>query len=254
MSVEVTRLPSRSHDRDRRDAASGDRFARRLGRLRQPRRAAGRARHFASARAHGVQGHHAAHRAPDRRGDRGGRRRSQCRDLGRDHRLLCSRAQGRRAAGARCALRHPVRSGIRSGGIAARAERDRAGDRRRRRYAGRSDLGPPADHGISGSAGRPFHPRHARDGAVVRSRSGSPAISTRNYRAPDMVVAAAGAVDHRAVVGEVEQRFAAFQSPGERPRPKPPGSSAVRTSSRAISNRCTSRSRCRACRIAIPIS
>ena len=42
---------------------------------------------------------------------------------------------------------------------------------------------------------------------------------TRNYRAPDMVVAAAGAVDHRAVVREVEQRFAAFQNPA-RPAPE----------------------------------
>ena len=32
----------------------------------------------------------------------------------------------------------------------------------------------------------------------------------RNYRAPDMVVAAAGAIDHRAVLAEVERRFAAF--------------------------------------------
>jgi predicted Zn-dependent peptidase len=32
----------------------------------------------------------------------------------------------------------------------------------------------------------------------------------RNYRAPDMVVAAAGAVEHRAVVAEVERRFSAF--------------------------------------------
>ncbi len=42
---------------------------------------------------------------------------------------------------------------------------------------------------------------------------------TRNYRAPDMVVAAAGAVDHRAVVAEVEQRFAAFKNPA-RPAPE----------------------------------
>ncbi len=34
----------------------------------------------------------------------------------------------------------------------------------------------------------------------------------RNYRAPDMVVAAAGAVDHKAVVHEVERRFASFTS------------------------------------------
>ena len=32
----------------------------------------------------------------------------------------------------------------------------------------------------------------------------------RNYRAPDMVVAAAGAVEHRAVVAEVERRFSGF--------------------------------------------
>jgi predicted Zn-dependent peptidase len=35
----------------------------------------------------------------------------------------------------------------------------------------------------------------------------------RNYRAPDMVIAAAGAVDHAAVIAEVERRFAAFVGP-----------------------------------------
>jgi predicted Zn-dependent peptidase len=39
------------------------------------------------------------------------------------------------------------------------------------------------------------------------------AYLTRNYRAPNMVVAAAGAVDHRAVVAEVEHRFASFVGP-----------------------------------------
>src|SRR5271167_3043581 len=33
---------------------------------------------------------------------------------------------------------------------------------------------------------------------------------TRNYRAPDIVVAAAGAVDHQAVLAEVEKRFGTF--------------------------------------------
>src|SRR5262245_39195123 len=42
----------------------------------------------------------------------------------------------------------------------------------------------------------------------------------RNYRAPDMVVVAAGAVDHAAVVGEVERRFAAFDGPAA-PVPEP---------------------------------
>jgi predicted Zn-dependent peptidase len=56
---------------------------------------------------------------------------------------------------------------------------------------GRSILGTPASI-------RSF------DGARLRVYLG------RNYRAPDMVVAAAGAVEHRAVVAEVERRFAAF--------------------------------------------
>jgi predicted Zn-dependent peptidase len=46
------------------------------------------------------------------------------------------------------------------------------------------------------------------------------AYLTRNYRAPDMVVAAAGAVDHRAVVAEVERRFASFAGPAA-PAPEP---------------------------------
>jgi predicted Zn-dependent peptidase len=42
----------------------------------------------------------------------------------------------------------------------------------------------------------------------------------RNYRAPDMVVAAAGAVDHQEVVAEVEKRFAGFNGPAS-PSPEP---------------------------------
>jgi predicted Zn-dependent peptidase len=42
----------------------------------------------------------------------------------------------------------------------------------------------------------------------------------RNYRAPDMVVAAAGAVDHAKVVAEVERRFAGFNGPAS-PEPQP---------------------------------
>ncbi len=42
----------------------------------------------------------------------------------------------------------------------------------------------------------------------------------RQYRAPDMVVAAAGAVDHAAVLAEVEQRLAGFDGPaGHRSEP-----------------------------------
>ncbi len=39
------------------------------------------------------------------------------------------------------------------------------------------------------------------------------AYLARHYRAPDMVVAAAGAVDHEAVVAEVERRFTTFNGP-----------------------------------------
>jgi predicted Zn-dependent peptidase len=43
---------------------------------------------------------------------------------------------------------------------------------------------------------------------------------TRNYRGPEMVVAAAGAVDHQAVVAEVERRFSSFNGPAT-PLPEP---------------------------------
>jgi predicted Zn-dependent peptidase len=50
---------------------------------------------------------------------------------------------------------------------------------------------------------------------TVRSfdRSRLRAYLARNYKAPDMVVAAAGAIDHAAVVDEVERRFATFAGP-----------------------------------------
>jgi len=66
---------------------------------------------------------------------------------------------------------------------------------------GRSILGTPASI-------RSF------DGARLRAYLG------RNYRAPDMVVAAAGAVKHRAVVAEVERRFSAFNGSAA-PTPDP---------------------------------
>src|SRR5436309_9480581 len=56
---------------------------------------------------------------------------------------------------------------------------------------GRSILGTPASI-------------RAFDAARLRAYLG------RNYRAPDMVVAAAGAIEHRAVVAEAELRFAVF--------------------------------------------
>jgi predicted Zn-dependent peptidase len=52
------------------------------------------------------------------------------------------------------------------------------------------------------------------DGAKLRE------YLARNYRGPDMVVAAAGAIDHQAVVAEVERRFSSFSGPGG-PPPEP---------------------------------
>ena len=51
--------------------------------------------------------------------------------------------------------------------------------------------------------------------ATVRSfdRSRLATYLRRNYRGPEMIVVAAGAVEHRAVVAEVESRFAAFAGP-----------------------------------------
>ena len=43
---------------------------------------------------------------------------------------------------------------------------------------------------------------------------------TRNYRAPDMLIAAAGAVEHRRIVEEAEKRFASFVGPAG-PAPEP---------------------------------
>ncbi len=52
------------------------------------------------------------------------------------------------------------------------------------------------------------------------SAAGLRAYLARNYRAPDMIVAAAGAVDHAAIVAEAEQRFASFVGPAG-PAPEP---------------------------------
>jgi predicted Zn-dependent peptidase len=68
--------------------------------------------------------------------------------------------------------------------------------------------------------------------AVGRSILGTPATVrsfdaariraylSRNYRAPDMVVAAAGAVEHEEIVAEVERRFGSFAGPAA-PKPQP---------------------------------
>ncbi|HEY7997827.1 MAG TPA: pitrilysin family protein [Pseudolabrys sp.] len=50
--------------------------------------------------------------------------------------------------------------------------------------------------------------------------AGIRAYLARNYRAPDMLVAAAGAIEHKAIVAEAEKRFASFIGPAA-PAPQP---------------------------------
>jgi predicted Zn-dependent peptidase len=70
--------------------------------------------------------------------------------------------------------------------------------------------GQPVGRSILGT------PQTVRSFDPVRLRT----YLSRNYRAPDMVIAAAGAVDHGAVVADVERRFAAFNGPAA-PVPEP---------------------------------
>jgi predicted Zn-dependent peptidase len=58
--------------------------------------------------------------------------------------------------------------------------------------------------------------------ATVRSfdRARLASYLARNYRGPEMVIAAAGAIEHRAVVEEAERRFATFSGPRP-PAPEP---------------------------------
>ncbi len=141
MSVEAHQAAVRPDRSSPTDAASGNGGARRLGRRRQPRREA--------AHEHGMS-HLLEHMAfkgttprtarADRRGHRGGRGRSQCCDQRRDHGLFRARAEGRRAAGARRAVRYSRQSGVRGRGGGARAERHRPGNRRGAGHARRPDV------------------------------------------------------------------------------------------------------------------
>ncbi len=76
-----------------------------------------------------------------------------------------------RAARHRRAVRHPRRAGLRSGGADARAQRHRAGDRRRPGHAGRPRLRPVPGARLPRPADRPFHPRHAAERALLRAGS-----------------------------------------------------------------------------------
>ena len=71
-------------------------------------------------------------------------------------------------------------------------------------------------------AGQPIGRSILGTRATVRSfdRARLSAYLSRNYRGPDMVIVAAGAVEHAAVVSEVERRFASFVGPAA-PLPEP---------------------------------
>ncbi len=71
-------------------------------------------------------------------------------------------------------------------------------------------------------AGQPIGRSILGTPATVRSfdRTRLAAYLGRNYRAPDMVIAAAGAVDHQAVVAQVGRAFMSFTGPGT-PAPEP---------------------------------
>ena len=180
-----------------------------------------RARHFASARAHGLQGHQAAQRA--RRSPRRSRRSAA---------ISMPRPASKRPAISRACSRPTCRwrstcwptscrdPAFDAGRAAARAERDRAGDRRGRGRARRPGVRPLAGDGLSQAAGRPLHPRHAGDGALVHagaaarlSRAQLPRARhgggrRRRGRAPARSSA------------EVERRFAGFDGPAA-PPPEP---------------------------------
>ena len=86
MGVEVSRLSNGLTVATETLPSTRIRRPRRLGQVRRPQRARRRARHGASARAHGVQGHRDAHRLRDRLGNRECRRRDQRRHQRRDDR------------------------------------------------------------------------------------------------------------------------------------------------------------------------
>ena len=120
--------------------------------------------------------------------------------------------QGRRAAGARRVVRHPVRPAFDPDELQREQNVIVQEIGAVRGHAGRSDLGQAAGDRLCRSADRPFNSRHAGDRAIFRPPRLA-AYLTRNYRGPDMVIAAAGAVEHHAVVAEVERSVRKFHRP-----------------------------------------
>ena len=164
-------------------------------------------RHGAHARAHGVQGHPDALGPRHRRGDRECRRQPQRLYRPRDHGLPRLGAEGGRGARRRDGGRHPAQFGVRSRRAAARARRHPAGDRPGARHARRPDLRPVPGDRAARPAARPAGAGHGR----LRSRRSAATICSpilaRHYTASNMVLSAAGRVEHDQIVDLAEKHF-----------------------------------------------
>ena len=127
----------------------------------------------------------------------------------RDHGLLCAGDEGGRAARARRAERYPFKPEF------------RADELEREKSVIEQEIGAAQDTPddvVFEHLNELCYP----DQPMGRSLLGTPktlkrfssdmlhGYLTTHYRGPDMVVAAAGAVEHKAVVAEVERRFAGF--------------------------------------------
>ena len=117
-------------------------------------------------------------------------------------------------------------------GRRGRARRDPRRDRHARRRPGRRRARRVRRRRVRRHPARPAHPRHGRLDQRADPRRRSPATTARHYQPPNLVVAAAGNVDHDAVVALVAQgvrrrrrRWTAAPDP---PRPGAPGAGAAR--------------------------
>ena len=160
-------------------------------------------------RAHGVQGHGKAFRAARSRSRPGGARRL----AGRLHEPgahLVSGAGPRRApaGGPRRPLGPRAGSPARSRGPAARAGGGARGDRPGRGHAGRPRLRAARGPALAGAPLRLVHSGHEgiRGESAMRSDA-LRAVHEERYVGSNMLVAAAGSVDHDAFVARVAEHF-----------------------------------------------
>ncbi len=218
--------------------------------LRQPRREARRARHLASPRAYGVQGHQAAQRARARR------RRSKP-SAATSMPAPASRPPpitpvfSRPTCHSRsmcCPTSSPIRASPRTSSSVSRTSSCRRSARSRtRRTIWCSSVSTKPRSRISRSAAQSsVRPRRCARFDPDKLRH----YLTRNYRGPDMIVAAAGAVDHKDVLAQVEEKFASFTGPAA-PIPQAANSAAAPASRSRDLEQVHLALACRACRSAI---